>query len=60
MPECMQQLLRDNSKILIIDCIYKTNKYKMLLLIIIEVTCLNISFFVVFCFIKDKNFGNYC
>jgi len=56
----MQRLLHNYLEILIINCIYKTNKYKMFLLIIIEVTCLNIFFFVVFYFIKSKNFNNYC
>jgi len=42
------------------DCTYKTNKYKMSLLIIIGVTCLNTSFFVAFCFMKGENFGDYC
>jgi len=55
----MQQLLRKNLEMLIINCIYKTNKYKILLLIIIEVTYLNISFFIIFCFIKDEIFNNY-
>jgi len=56
----MQQILRENLKILIMNCIYKTNKYKMSLLIIIDVICLNTFFFVVFYFIKDEIFDNYC
>ena len=39
--------------------IYKINKYKMSLLIIIEVTCLNISFFVAFYFMKNESFSDY-
>ncbi len=41
------------------NCIYKTNKYKMSLFIIIKVTCLNISFFVAFCFMKGESFSDY-
>ena len=50
----MQKLLRENHEILLINCIYKINKYKMLLLIIIEVISLNIIFYVNFCFMKEK------
>lgn len=59
-PECMQQVLRENPEVLIMDCTYKTNKYKMPLLIIIGVTCINTSFFVAFCFMKGETFGDYC
>ena len=56
---CMQKLLIENSKVLIMNCIYKTNKYKMSLLIINDVTNLNIFFYVDFCFMKDENFSDY-
>ena len=55
----MQKLLHLNIKILIINCIYKTNKYKIFLLIIIEIIVLNIIFYVDFCFIKKENYNNY-
>lgn len=48
-----------NSKILIMNCIYKINHYKMLLLIIIKVIALNIFFFVEFCFITVEKTVNY-
>ncbi len=57
--ECMQKLLRENSEILIMNCTYKTNKYKMPLLIIIDVTSLNIFYYVAFCFMKGESFGDY-
>ncbi len=48
-----------NSKILIMNCIYKINHYKMLLLIIIKVIALNIFFFVEFCFMTVEKTVNY-
>ncbi len=57
--KCMQKLLRENFEILIMNCIYKINKYKMLLLIIIDVTSLNIFYYVVFCFMKGESFDDY-
>jgi len=47
---CRDMLTR-NSEVLIMDCTYKTNCYKMPLLVITGVTALNTSFFVGFCFI---------
>ena len=55
----MQKLLRENHKILLINCIYKINKYKILLLIIIEVISLNIIFYINFCFMKKKLHDDY-
>ncbi len=55
----MQKLLYLNIEILIIDYIYKTNKYKISLIIIIEVIVLNITFYVEFYFIKRKNYNDY-
>ncbi len=52
-------MLKHNSEILIMNCIYKINHYKMLLLIIIEIIVLNIFFFVEFCFIKVEKTANY-
>ncbi len=51
-------MLKCNSKILIMNCIYKINHYKMSLLIIIEITALNIFFFVEFCFMKVEKTAN--
>ena len=38
---------------------YKINKYKLLLLIIIEIIALNIFFYIEFAFIKSKYTKNY-
>jgi len=51
-------MLANYYKIIPINCIYKTNRYKMSLLIIIEVIVLNIMFYVAFYFIKDKNYSD--
>ena len=44
---------------LILNAIYKINKYKSSLFIIIEITILNFSFYVNFIFIKLKYILNY-
>ena len=52
-------LLKINSQILSMNCIYKTNHYKLLLMIINEITSLNILFYIAFCFFiteKEKNY----
>lgn len=54
----MLEILRQNFKMLIIDCIYKTNKYKMFLLIICEIIFLNTIFIVDFVFL-DREIKNY-
>jgi transposase-like protein len=41
------------------NCIYKTNKYKMSSLIISDHTCLYIIFYVAFCFITQKTIIDY-
>jgi len=52
-------MLANYYKIILINCIYKINRYKISLLIIIKVIALNITFYVVFYFIKDENYSNY-
>jgi len=52
-------MLKRNSEVLIMNCIYKINRYKMSLLIITEVTALNTSFFVGFCFMEAEKTANY-
>ena len=52
-------MLSLNIKVLIINYIYKTKKYKMSLLIIIKIIALNIIFYIVFYFIKEENYNNY-
>ncbi len=57
--KCMQELLCEYYEVLVMNCTYKTNKYKMSLLIITGVTALNITFYVAFCFMKGENYGDY-
>ncbi len=50
-----QEILRFNFEVLIMNCIYKTNKYKMLLMIVFNQIALHKTFYVAFCFmIKEK------
>ena len=55
----MQQIFNENLKMLIINYIYKINKYKMFLFIIVDNTNMNIIFYIEFCFIKRKHFIDY-
>jgi hypothetical protein len=57
--ESSHDILQSNFEILVLDCIYKTNKYKMLLLIIFEQIALHRNFYVTFCFMIRKKFDNY-
>jgi hypothetical protein len=41
------------------DCTYKTNKYKMLLLDIVGITATNATFFVGFGFIQNEQQASY-
>ena len=54
------KMLTMNNEICIFDCIYKTNKYKMSLIIIIKITNFNISYYANICFMKNKKHENYC
>ena len=44
---------------IIMNVIYKTNKYKFLLLIIINTNALKELFYIIFCFLIVKYFENY-
>ncbi len=57
--ETFQNILKKNYEVLIMNCIYKTNKYKMFLLIISDQTCLHIIFYVAFCFMTQKTIVDY-
>ena len=52
-------MLKRNCEILIKNYIYKINRYKILLLIIIKIIALNIFFFVNFYFMIAKKTFNY-
>ena len=50
-----QTLLKVNHEFLVMDCTYKTNRYKLPLLIISGQTALHTNFYVAFCFMaKEK------
>ena len=55
----MQKLLRENHEVLLMNCTYKINKYKMPLLIITGVTSLNTTFYVGFLFMKGEHYSDY-
>ena len=54
-----QDLLKINYEVLILDATYKTNRYKLPLLIITGVTALNTSFYVEFAFMSGENTEDY-
>ncbi len=54
-----QNILKYNYEVLLIDTTYKTNKYKMLLIIISGVTLLNTSYYVAFAFVSKKTYEVY-
>ena len=54
-----QELLKINYKVLILDATYKTNRYKLSLLIITGVTTLNTLFYVGFAFMSGENTEDY-
>ncbi len=56
--QCLE-LLRSNPFFLVMDCTYKTNKYKMPLLQIIGSTALGSMFFVAFCFLSFETAESY-
>ena len=54
-----QELLKINYEVLILDATYKTNRYKLPLLIITGVTALNTSFYAAFAFMSAENTEDY-
>jgi hypothetical protein len=54
-----KKTLAINGEMLILDCIYKINRYQIPLTIMIEVIDLNISFYALLCFLKGENLENY-
>ena len=51
-------MLVDYYEVILMDCTYKTNRYKMPLLIITGVTALNTTFYAAFCFMKGENYSD--
>ena len=54
-----QQILKVNHEVLLMNCIYKTNKYRPSLLVICDVTTINTTFYVIFCFLSSEYTDNY-
>ena len=54
-----QKIFKYNHEILLIDTTYKTNKYKIPLIIISGITPLNISYYIAFAFVSKKTFEVY-
>ena len=54
-----QKILKYNYEFLLIDTTYKTNKYKMSLIIISGVMFLNTSYYVAFLFVSKEIFEGY-
>jgi hypothetical protein len=57
--ESCQFILKINHEVLVLNCTYKINKYKISLLIISEQTRLHVNFYVAFCFMTSKKINDY-
>lgn len=55
-----QKMLKLNNEVWLMDCIYKTNIYKMPLCIITRVTPLNNTYYIVFAILSAKMLHDYC
>jgi hypothetical protein len=53
------ELLKINSEVPIMDCTYKTNRFKLPLLVISGVTALNTSFYIAFAFMLHETTTDY-
>lgn len=54
-----KKILKYNYEILLIDTIYKTNKYKISLIIINKIMLLNVSYYITLAFIFKKTYKVY-
>jgi hypothetical protein len=59
MKQSSKILLKSNHEILVMNCTYKINKYKMSFLIINDQTVLHFNFFVTFCFMIKETSADY-
>ena len=57
-PKSVELLLK-YPDVLLLDCTYRTNKFKMPLLNIVGTTCLDTSFHAAFCFLAKEEEGDY-
>ena len=55
----IKKILFKNSKMLIMNCTYKINKYRMSLFIIINVIALKTSFYIAKVFLNSETFDNF-
>lgn len=54
-----KEMIKIYDELLILDCIYKTNRYRISLAIMTRIIDLNISFYARMCFMKGENLKNY-
>lgn len=54
-----KEMIKAYGELLILDCTYKTNRYRMPLAIMTEVTDLNTSFYAGMCFMKGEDLEDY-
>ena len=54
-----KKMFEENDEIFIVNCIYKINRYRILLFILFEITNINIFYYANFVFLKDENLKNY-
>ena len=52
-------LLNCYSEVLLLDCTYKTNRFKILLLNIVEYTCIHKTNYISFCFLQNERKESY-
>jgi hypothetical protein len=57
--ETSEIVLKINYKILIMNCIYKINRYKLSFLIINEQIAMHIIFYLTFCFMQREIIADY-
>ena len=55
----VKKILIKNFEIIIMNCTYKINKYKMSLLVIMSHTILSTSFYIDFAFLKKEKKKNF-
>jgi hypothetical protein len=53
------ELFQQYPDVLLMNCTYRTNKFKMPLLNIVGTTCLNKNFHIAFCFLAKEEEGDY-
>jgi hypothetical protein len=59
LKDSSRKILQSNHETLIMNCIYKINRYRMSLFVIIDQTKFNIIFYVAFAFMTREHFSDY-